>query len=63
MHRYSEMMQIVEVGSTSMQGLPAVLTGQILLHSCLHFLGLHLSGLIIAIASFSRAASIIFENL
>lgn len=52
-HSVSEIKQMTEVGSTSMQTLPALLTGQLFLHSCLHFLGLHLSGLIIAILSFS----------
>ncbi len=53
MQSVSEMKQIVEAGVTSIQTLPALLTGQDFLHSCLHFFGLHLSGLIIAILSFS----------
>ena len=45
------MKQIVELGFTSMQSLPVLLRGQIFEHSYLHFFGLHLSGLIIAILS------------
>jgi hypothetical protein len=55
MHNVSEMKQITEVGKTSMQILPVLLTGQVFLHSCLHFLGLHLSGLMIAILSLSSS--------
>lgn len=54
-HRCSEMKQIVEVGFTSIQRWPVLLTGQVLAHSYLHFLGLHLSGLMIAILSFWSA--------
>jgi hypothetical protein len=61
MQSVSEMKQIFEVGNTSMQTLPVVLTGHDFLHSCLHFLGLHLSGLMIAILSFSSPLSI-FDN-
>jgi len=49
------MKQIVEVGFTSMQSLPVLFTGQVFAHSYLHFLGLHLSGLMIAILSFVSA--------
>ena len=45
------MKQIVEEGLTSIHSLPVLLSGQIFEHSCLHFLGLHLSGLMIAILS------------
>lgn len=45
----SEMKQMVDEGVTSMQSLPTLLTGHFLLHSCWHFLGLHLSGLMMAI--------------
>lgn len=45
------MKQIVEVGFTSMHILPVLLSGQIFAHSYRHFLGLHLSGLMIAILS------------
>ena len=51
MQSYSEMKQMVEVGFTSTQILPVLLRGHVLAHSCLHFLGLHLSGLIMAILS------------
>jgi hypothetical protein len=51
MHSVSEMKQMVEVGFTSTQILPVLLRGHVLAHSCLHFLGLHLSGLIMAILS------------
>lgn len=46
------MKQMVEVGFTSMHNLPVLFTGHVLAHSYLHFLGLHLSGLIMAILSF-----------
>jgi len=45
------MKQMVEVGLTSIHILPILLTGHVLAHSYLHFLGLHLSGLMIAILS------------
>ena len=56
MHNVSEMKQIVEVGNTSMQIFPVLLIGQVFLHSYLHFLGLHLSGLIMAILNLSSAS-------
>ncbi|KAF2222919.1 hypothetical protein BDZ85DRAFT_198394 [Elsinoe ampelina] len=40
-HSRSAMKAIFEVGSTSMQSLPVLTTGQDFLHSCRHFLGLH----------------------
>jgi hypothetical protein len=61
MHNVSEMKQIVDVGSTSMQSFPTELTGQYFLHSCLHFFGLHLSALMIAILSDPSAASIFLK--
>jgi hypothetical protein len=61
MQSVSEIKQMVEVGITSMQIFPVVLTGQAFLHSYLHFLGLHLSGFIIAILSLSSPLSI-FDN-
>jgi hypothetical protein len=51
MHKISEMKQITDVGVTSIHNLSCLFNGQNLLHSCLHFLGLHLSGLMIAILS------------
>jgi hypothetical protein len=53
MQRVSEMKQMVEVGVTSMHSLPTLLTGHFLEHSCWHFLGLHLSGLMMAILTLS----------
>lgn len=53
----SEMKQIVSVGLTSIQSFPVILTGHFLLHSCWHFLGLHLSGLMIAILILSSDLS------
>ena len=48
---------IFDSGTTSIQSFPFRLTGQVFLHSCLHFLGLHLSSLTIAIlVSFSDIA-------
>ncbi|RKP24128.1 hypothetical protein SYNPS1DRAFT_7454, partial [Syncephalis pseudoplumigaleata] len=61
-HRVSEMKAIFESGVTSIQSLPTArtphlpmrTTGQLFLHSCRHFLGLHLSELTRAIrVSFS----------
>lgn len=52
MHSRSEMKAILLVASTSIQSLPVRTTGQDFLHSCRHFLGLHLSVLTIAILSF-----------
>lgn len=37
----SEIKAILSVGFTSIQSFPIRTTGQLLLHSCLHFLGLH----------------------
>ena len=53
MHKFSEIWQIVEVLFTSIQSLPVLLTGHVLEHSYPHFLGLHLSGFMMAIRSFS----------
>jgi hypothetical protein len=53
------MKQITEVGITSMQIFPVWLDGQAFLHSCLHFFGLHLSGLMMATLSFSLLMSIL----
>lgn len=47
--RRSEMKAILLEGSTSMQSLPVLTTGQDFLHSWRHFLGLHLSALTMAI--------------
>jgi hypothetical protein len=49
------MKQIIEVGKTSIHIFPVLFTGQVFLHSCLHFFGLHLSGLMIAILSLSSS--------
>lgn len=48
-HSRSEMKAILLVPSTSMQSFPVRTTGQDFLHSCRHFLGLHLSELTMAI--------------
>jgi hypothetical protein len=48
MQRLSEMKAIFDSGVTSMQSRPLRTTGQDFLHSCLHFFGLHLSVLMIA---------------
>lgn len=48
-HSRSEMKAILLLGSTSIQSLPVRTTGQDFLHSCLHFFGLHLSLLTMAI--------------
>ena len=50
--------QLLLLGSRIVQQyIPILFTGQDLLHSCLHFLGLHLSALTIAIlVSFSLVA-------
>jgi hypothetical protein len=59
----SEIKHITDVGSTSIHILPVLLTGQVFLHSYLHFLGLHLSGFMIAILSLSSPPfSTIFNN-
>jgi len=50
------MKQMVEVGYTSIHTLPVLFTGHVFLHSYLHFLGLHLSGLMMAILSLSSAS-------
>ena len=62
MQSASEIKQIVEVGITSMQIFPDLLTGQVFLHSCAHFLGLHLSGFIIAILSLLTSKFAIFDS-
>ncbi|EME50138.1 hypothetical protein DOTSEDRAFT_119979 [Dothistroma septosporum NZE10] len=49
MHSRSEMKAILEEASTSIHSLPVRTTGHDFLHSCLHFLGLHLSELTMAI--------------
>lgn len=49
MHNSSDMNANFEFGDTSIHSLPRRTTGHDLLHSCLHFLGLHLSSLIRAI--------------
>lgn len=49
MHKRSEIKAILLAGSTSMHSLPVRTTGQDFLHSCRHFLGLHLSELTMAI--------------
>lgn len=48
-HKGSEMKATLLFGPTSMHNLPNLTTGQDFLHSCLHFLGLHRSELIMAI--------------
>ncbi|KAI8616844.1 hypothetical protein BC830DRAFT_1038649, partial [Chytriomyces sp. MP71] len=48
MQSSSERKAILEVGSTSMQSFPGLTSRNPFLHSCLHFLGLHLSGLTMA---------------
>jgi hypothetical protein len=53
MQSVSEIKQILLALVTSIQILPVLLTGHVLEHSCEHFLGLHLSGLIIATLSLS----------
>ena len=49
----SEMEEIVDVGMTSIQSASVLLTGHPFLHYCLHLLGLHFSGLTIAILCLS----------
>lgn len=49
MHKLSEIKAILESGETSIQSFPLRTTGHDFLHSCLHFLGLHLSEEIMAI--------------
>jgi len=49
MHSRSDMKAILDSGVTSMQSLPVRTTGHDFLHSCLHFFGLHLSLLTMAI--------------
>ncbi|KAE8168777.1 hypothetical protein B0I72DRAFT_88194, partial [Yarrowia lipolytica] len=51
-HSVSEMKAILESGVTSIHSLPVRTTGHDFLHSCRHFLGLHLSTLTIAIRVF-----------
>ncbi|KAI9495727.1 hypothetical protein BDB00DRAFT_759915, partial [Zychaea mexicana] len=51
-HSVSEMNAIFDVGSTSIQNLPTISNHSLICdsyHSCRHFLGLHLSALIMAI--------------
>ena len=60
-HKCSEMKQMVEVGFTSMHIFPILLLGQVFAHSYLHFFGLHLSGLMIAILSL-LSAIVIFSS-
>lgn len=48
-HNSSEMTAFLSVGLTSIQSFPIFTTGHDRLHSCLHFLGLHLSFETIAI--------------
>lgn len=48
-HNIYDISAIVEVGITSIHSLSVLLTGQVFLHSCLHFFGLHFYLLIIAI--------------
>lgn len=62
-HKVSEIKQIVEVGKTSIQIFPVLLIGQVFLHSYLHFLGLHLSGLIMAILNLSSASILDIEQI
>ena len=49
MHSSSDIHAILLVGATSMHNLPIRTTGHERLHSCRHFLGLHLSALTMAI--------------
>eukprot|EP00051_Salpingoeca_urceolata_P009800 m.119080 g.119080 ORF g.119080 m.119080 type:complete len:60 (+) comp16452_c0_seq6:1772-1951(+) len=49
MQSVSEIYAILDVRSASMHILPMRTTGQDFLHSCLHFFGLHLSVLTMAI--------------
>ena len=49
MHSSSDIHAILLVGATSMHSLPILTTGHDRLHSCRHFLGLHLSALTMAI--------------
>jgi hypothetical protein len=51
------MKQIFDALVTSIQILPVLLTGHDLAHSNWHFLGLHLSGLIIATLNLSVSMS------
>jgi len=48
-HKFSDMKAIFDSLVTSIQSRPLLTTGQDFLHSCRHFLGLHLSVLMIAI--------------
>ncbi|KAI9336789.1 hypothetical protein BDR26DRAFT_864609 [Obelidium mucronatum] len=48
-HNSSERNAIFEFTATSIQSFPILTTGQPFLHSCLHFFGLHLSALTMAI--------------
>lgn len=60
-HNNSEIKQIFDVGPTSIHNFPVLLTGHIFAHSYLHFLGLHLSGLMIAILNLSVSISILLN--
>lgn len=51
--RISETDDIGEVGMTSIQSASVLFTGHPFLHYCLHLLGLHFSGLTIAILCLS----------
>ncbi|KAK6200264.1 uncharacterized protein RJT21DRAFT_121162 [Scheffersomyces amazonensis] len=48
-HKVSEINAIFDAGVTSIHNFPVLTTGHPLRHSCLHFLGLHLSVLTMAI--------------
>ena len=51
-HKVSEINAILDAGVTSIHNFPVFTTGQLFLHSCLHFFGLHLSADTMAILSF-----------
>uniref|UniRef100_A0A0E9UE69 Uncharacterized protein n=1 Tax=Anguilla anguilla TaxID=7936 RepID=A0A0E9UE69_ANGAN len=60
----SEIQAILLCDVTSMQSLPMRTTGQLFLHSCRHFLGLHLSWFTIAIlVGFSDILAAFSQNL
>lgn len=59
MHNVSEMKAIFDSGATSIQSFPVRTTGQDFLHSCLHFLGLHLSVSTMAILATSAHRDVI----
>ncbi|EGW34941.1 uncharacterized protein SPAPADRAFT_131559, partial [Spathaspora passalidarum NRRL Y-27907] len=56
-HKVSEMKAILDAGVTSIHNFPVLTTGQLFLHSCLHFFGLHSSVETIAILSFLESVS------